>query len=204
MILTGWGQSQPMEISWSNSSYFLKALGPLKEKPHNQPNSLTAISHVSCWKPLSPNSCQTVHLISSVRATSRAAFWECDGKKGTRIQWVVGLARISTGKAILWRGPGHSVSRRTLKNWMKSCCAHPLPENIRVTSGPHFQTMAGNRKHPKWDNKSFHRHLWEPRMPHLECLFHLTQPKGDNTSTVKMLRQMSVGHVVLAPGLLLG
>ena len=36
-------------------------------------------------------------------------------KGGEVIQWVGGLVRISTGKAIQWRGPGHSVNRRTLK-----------------------------------------------------------------------------------------
>ena len=36
-------------------------------------------------------------------------------KRGEAIQWMRGLVRISTGKAIQWRGPGHSVNRRTLK-----------------------------------------------------------------------------------------
>ena len=31
------------------------------------------------------------------------------------MQWMGGLVRISTGKAIQWRGPGDSVNRRTLK-----------------------------------------------------------------------------------------
>ena len=37
-------------------------------------------------------------------------------KRGEAIQWMGGLVRISTGKAIQWRGPGHSVNRRTLKS----------------------------------------------------------------------------------------
>ena len=37
-------------------------------------------------------------------------------KRGEAIQWMRGLVRISTGKAIQWRGPGHSVNRRTLKS----------------------------------------------------------------------------------------
>ena len=49
----------------------------------------------------------------------------CHWKRGEAIQWMRGLGRISTGKAIQRRGPGHSENRRTLK----SCCPHPLPEN---------------------------------------------------------------------------
>ena len=37
------------------------------------------------------------------------------GEKGGGIQWMRGLVRMSTGKAIQWRGPGDSVNRRTLK-----------------------------------------------------------------------------------------
>ena len=36
-------------------------------------------------------------------------------EKGEAIQWMRGLVRISTGKAIQWRGWGHSLNRRTLK-----------------------------------------------------------------------------------------
>ena len=36
-------------------------------------------------------------------------------KRGEAIQLMRGLVRISTGKAIQWRGPGHSVNRRTLE-----------------------------------------------------------------------------------------
>ena len=56
----------------------------------------------------------------------RADFWAVDPTKhfsvkkkrvfseeGGGIQWMRGLVRISTGKAIQWRGPGHSVNRRT-------------------------------------------------------------------------------------------
>ena len=58
----------------------------------------------------------------------RADFWEGDAMKhfwvkkrgsqwkgGGAIQWIRGLVRISTGKAIQWRGSGHSLNRRTLK-----------------------------------------------------------------------------------------
>ena len=48
-------------------------------------------------------------------------------KRGEAIQWIRGLVRTSTGKAIQWRGSGHSLNRRTLKT--ESCCPHPLPEN---------------------------------------------------------------------------
>ena len=36
-------------------------------------------------------------------------------KRGEAIQWIRGLVRISTGKAIQWRGLGHSLNRRTTK-----------------------------------------------------------------------------------------
>ena len=36
-------------------------------------------------------------------------------KRGEAFQWMRGLVRISTGKAIQWRGPGDSVNRWTLK-----------------------------------------------------------------------------------------
>ena len=69
---------------------------------------------------------------------NRSRFWgrECDealfsGKKrfqwkGGRIQWMMCLVRISTGKAIQWRVWGHSPAGI----WkLKSCCPHPLPQN---------------------------------------------------------------------------
>ena len=36
---------------------------------------------------------------------------------GQGIQWMKALVSYSTGKAIQWRGFGHSVNRRTLWNW---------------------------------------------------------------------------------------
>ena len=36
-------------------------------------------------------------------------------KRGEAIQWIRGFVRISTGKAIQWRGSGHSLNRRALK-----------------------------------------------------------------------------------------
>ena len=52
------------------------------------------------------------------RGCDEALFSEEKGfsvKRGEAIQWMRGLVRISTGKAIQWRGPGHSVNRRSLK-----------------------------------------------------------------------------------------
>ena len=46
------------------------------------------------------------------------AFFSEEGlfsERGEAIEWMRGLVRISTGKAIQWRGPGHSVNRWTLK-----------------------------------------------------------------------------------------
>ena len=45
---------------------------------------------------------------------------------GVRIACPLSLVRISTGKAIQCRGPGHSVNRWTLK--IESCCPHLLPK----------------------------------------------------------------------------
>ena len=84
-------------------------------------------------------------------------FWEGDAtkdfsvkkkgfsvKRGEAIQWMRGLVRISTGKAIQWRDSGHSLNRRTLK--FKSCCPHPLPENqllLQVLSrGPVLEDLS--------------------------------------------------------------
>ena len=53
------------------------------------------------------------------RRCDKALFSEKKGfsvKRGEAIQWMGGLVRISTGKAIQWRGPGDSVNRRTLKS----------------------------------------------------------------------------------------
>ena len=50
-------------------------------------------------------------------------------KRGEAIQWMRGLVRISTGKAIQWRGSGHSLNRHAGLWKLKSCCPHPLPKN---------------------------------------------------------------------------
>ena len=63
----------------------------------------------------------------------RADFWEGDAtkhfsvKRREVIQWMRGLVGISTGKAIQWRGSGHSLNRRTRKTekLLSSC----LPKN---------------------------------------------------------------------------
>ena len=52
------------------------------------------------------------------RGSDEALFSEKKGvfsEKGGGMQWMRRLVRISTGKAIQWRGPGHSVNRRTPK-----------------------------------------------------------------------------------------
>ena len=49
---------------------------------------------------------------------------------GPGIQWMKASVRNSTGKAIQWRGFGHSVNRRTLK--IEIFCAHPLPKWCRT------------------------------------------------------------------------
>ena len=52
------------------------------------------------------------------RGCNEALFSEKTGfsvKRGEAIQWIRGLVRISTGKAIQWRGLGHSLNRRALK-----------------------------------------------------------------------------------------
>ena len=52
------------------------------------------------------------------RGCNEALFSEKKGfsvKRGEAIQWIRGLVRICTGKAIQWRGSGHSLNRRTLK-----------------------------------------------------------------------------------------
>ena len=52
------------------------------------------------------------------RGCDEALFSEKKGfsvKRGEAIQWMTGLVRISTGKAIQWRGSGHSLNRRTPK-----------------------------------------------------------------------------------------
>ena len=49
-------------------------------------------------------------------------------KRGEAIQWVRGLVRLSTGKAIQWRGSGPFTELPDSEN-LKSCCPHPLPEN---------------------------------------------------------------------------
>ena len=52
------------------------------------------------------------------RGCDKALFSEKKGvsvKRGEAIQWMRGLVRIFIGKAIQWRGSGHSLNRRTLK-----------------------------------------------------------------------------------------
>ena len=58
------------------------------------------------------------------RGCDEALFSERKGfsvKRGEAIQWTRGLVRISTGKAIQWRGSGHSLNRRTPKTEKLLC-----------------------------------------------------------------------------------
>ena len=50
-------------------------------------------------------------------------------KRGEAIRWRRGLVslRISTGKAIQWRGPGHSMNRRTLKTEKLLASSQKIP-----------------------------------------------------------------------------
>ena len=90
--------------------------------------------------------------------TSRSRFWGKEdatktkqmfseqkgyfSEKGGGIQWMRGLVRISTGKAIHWRGPGHSVNRRTLKRQ-------------KLLSSPSSRTSALNVQEHAWGNSSW-------------------------------------------------
>ena len=59
-------------------------------------------------------------------------------QRGESIQWMRVSARISSGKAIQWRGPGHSVNRRTLKKW-KVAVLIPFPKiSSYKFRGPNF------------------------------------------------------------------
>ena len=50
-------------------------------------------------------------------------------EKAREIQWMRGLVRISTGKAIQWRGPGQSMNRRTLKSKKKKAVLIQFPKS---------------------------------------------------------------------------
>ena len=87
---------------------------------------------------------------------------------------MVGLVRISTGKAIQRRGPGDSENRRTLK--IEICCPHPLPKNA-VTRGmsaqmPTDTEFAASAFAMKPSGVRTDRYL--RRL----CLFHTCPPEG--------------------------
>ena len=56
-------------------------------------------------------------------------------KRGEAIQWMRGLVRISTGKAIQWRAPGNSVNRRALKT-EKLLSSSPFPKSALIDASP--------------------------------------------------------------------
>ena len=73
-------------------------------------------------------------------------------EEGGGIQWMRGLVRISTGKAIQWRGPGHSVNRRT-----------PKIEKLLTKS-------TSQKSAPKSVTCSTRRQAW-----HVWCIFYLQE-----------------------------
>ena len=71
-------------------------------------------------------------------------------KGGEAIQWIRGVVRISTGKAIQWRGPGHSLNRRTLKT-EKLLSSSPSRKSALIFSEQKKLEKAGTvdfKKHP--------------------------------------------------------
>ena len=103
-----------MILAWSS----LIKTRATKENLNNRPSSLCTFVvvwrlhrwlHVSCFVYFEP---------IFGKGMRRSTFQWKKGfsvKRGEAIQWMRGLVRLSTGKAIQWRGPGHSVNRRTLK-----------------------------------------------------------------------------------------
>ena len=94
----------------------------------------------------------------------RADFWEGDATKhfsvtktvfsdkGVRVQWMRGLERISTGKAIQWRGPGDSVNCRTLKT-EKLLSAYPSQKSVFncLSIGDKFgESLVGSQASPSF------------------------------------------------------
>ena len=77
------------------------------------------------------------------RGCDEALFSEKKGfsvKRGEAIQRMRGLVRISTGKAIQWRGSGHSVNRRTLKT-EKSLSSSPFRESALRETPPVWKPL---------------------------------------------------------------
>ena len=71
------------------------------------------------------------------RGCDEALFSERKGfsvKSGEAIQWIGGLKRISTGKAIQWRASGHSLNRQTLKT-EKLLSSSPSRKSALITWG---------------------------------------------------------------------
>ena len=81
------------------------------------------------------------------RGSDEALFSENKGvfsEKGGWIQWMRGLVRTSTAKAIQWRGPGHSVNRRTPKT-EKLLSKSTSPKTEKLLSKSTSQKSAAKR-----------------------------------------------------------
>ena len=118
---------------------------------------------------------------STFQWRKRAFQWKAgrDSVKG-------GLVRISTGKAIQWRGPGHSVNRRTPeieKLLSKSTSQKSAPINIFL-GGPEIPTKMGI--HPT--RRPLHAPLAYSRRRALEDYSNQAGNQGRLTSARKQLR----------------
>ena len=78
-------------------------------------------------------------------------------KRGEAIQWIGGLVRISTGKAIQWRGPGHSVNRWTLKSEKLLSSSPSQKLALILNNARPEECVAESPTTASW--KSFARHL---------------------------------------------
>ena len=106
---------------------FEKCLAPLRPPKHFSPALFNKFS--KSFSP--PKICTKKSFFFTARLCRGGHandFWEGDAtkhffqwkkgfsvKRGEAIQWIRGWVRISTGKAIQWRGSGHSLNRWTLK-----------------------------------------------------------------------------------------
>ena len=81
---------------------------------------------------------------------------------------MMGLVRISTGKAIQWRGSGHSLNRRTLKietllfssPSRKSALLGDGPNTVSESTGFSLTELSEFQKCPQYC-REFHDRLWE-------------------------------------------
>ena len=108
------------------------------------PGPLLARVHCPCLTPLLR---YHAYFLTGLMSFLGADFWAGDptkhfsvkkkgfSEKGGGVQWMRGLVRISTGKAIQWRGPGHSVNCRTPKIeklLSKSTSQKSAPKNFDI------------------------------------------------------------------------